>query len=82
MSSIFSEIPSILARGGNERVYPIQCTSAFCGSLECNGCSNERELTEFREWVRKTGAIKKDPIWCPLIYSVPQKKATNMGLTA
>lgn len=51
------------------RVYPSCCTSAFCGRLECSGCRNLPILTEFKDWVKKTGAIVTDPIWCPSVYT-------------
>ena len=50
------------------RVYPTCCTSAFCGRVECEGCRNKPILDEFKAWVKRTGAAKTDPIWCPTVY--------------
>ena len=59
------------------RVYPICCTSAFCGRLECSGCRNWPLLTEFKAWVAHTGAKVTDPIWCPRVYTVPNRAAVK-----
>lgn len=50
------------------RVYPICCTSAFCGRLECEGCRNKPILDEFKTWMNRVGATKPDPVWSPLVY--------------
>jgi len=59
------------------RVYPSCCTSAFCGKTECAGCSNLPILQEFKSWVKATGAEVTDPIWCPNVYSVPNKEGAK-----
>jgi len=51
------------------RVYPSCCTSAFCGRTECEGCRNKPILDEFKEWKERTGAVCKDYIWSPLVYT-------------
>ena len=52
------------------RVYPTCCTSAFCGlgPESCPPCRNYPKLQEFKRWVKATGAIVDDPIWCPTVY--------------
>jgi len=54
------------------RVYPICCTSAYCGKgpEECASCKNKPALDEFKAWVERTGAVVADPIWSPLVYVV------------
>lgn len=56
------------------KVYPSCCTSAFCGRGECKGCRNLPVLEAFKEWVKQTGAEVSDPIWCPNVYVVRNKK--------
>ena len=56
------------------RLYPLCCTSAFCGGTDCEGCRNEPVLAEFKAWRAATRAVKQDPIWCPLVYTVPKRK--------
>lgn len=56
------------------RVYPTACTSAYCGRTECTGCPNLPALIEFKSWVARTGAVVDDPIWCPLVYTVPANR--------
>lgn len=56
------------------RVYPICCTSAYCGRVDCTGCPNLPILSEFKQWIASTGAVVTDPIWSPLVYTVPQVK--------
>lgn len=51
------------------RVYPARCTSAFCGQTECGGCPYKPVLDEFKEWKERTGAVRKDAIWCPTVYT-------------
>lgn len=53
---------------GEIKVYPVCCTSAFCGRGECKGCQHEPTLREFKEWREKTGAVCSDPIWSPTVY--------------
>lgn len=50
------------------RVYPVVCTSAYCGRSECAGCRNKPGLDEFKAWVARTSAEVTDPIWCPTVY--------------
>lgn len=50
------------------RVYPIACTSAFCGRAECSGCPRKPALDEFKAWRARTDAAPADPIWSPLVY--------------
>lgn len=52
------------------RLYPLCCTSAYCGRGDCKGCKNLPTLEEFQKWVKDTGATRTDPIWCPRVYTV------------
>lgn len=56
------------------RIYPLCCQSAFCGRADCTDCRNKPLLDEFKEWVKKTGAVVRDPIWNPSIYTIPGKE--------
>jgi len=56
------------------RVYPIGCTSAYCGKIYCGGCRRASILNEFKDWVRRTGARVTDEIWNPLVYTIPEKQ--------
>jgi hypothetical protein len=64
---------------GEERHYPTQCTSEYCGAIksdpDCIKCEGRARLDEFEAWAKRTGALPVDPIWCPLIYRVPEAKA-------
>ncbi|MDD5062959.1 MAG: hypothetical protein PHN44_11840, partial [Candidatus Marinimicrobia bacterium] len=61
------------------RLYPLCCTSAYCGRVNCDAyahrgrqipeCQNKPVLERFRTWVEKTDAIIEDPIWCPRVYT-------------
>lgn len=52
------------------RIYPIACTSAYCGKTECpETCSNLPGLREFKAWKEGHAAEVTDPIWCPLAYT-------------
>lgn len=55
------------------RVYPTWCTSAYCGKsgAGCTGCPNLPELDAFKEWVKESGAVVADPVWCPTVWTVP-----------
>lgn len=61
------------------RVYPVCCTSEYCGkgSESCPTCPNFPILSEFKSWVARTGAVVTDPVWCPLVYTVPSTASTN-----
>lgn len=61
------------------RKYPSCCTSAYCGRIDCVGCPNEPVLSEFNDWVSRTGARCVDPIWSPLFYEVPTCLKTSGG---
>jgi len=52
------------------RIYPICCTSAYCGGGgdDCLTCRNKKELDSFNEWVERKQAICPDKIWSPLFY--------------
>lgn len=50
------------------RVYPMCCTSAYCGKTNCEGCRNKETLDKFNEWKDRTNAQCADPIWCPTVY--------------
>jgi len=52
------------------RVYPICCTSMYCGDSgdACRGCRNEPELLAFKRWEAEQAAICSDSIWSPLVY--------------
>lgn len=55
-----------------KRVYPVSCTSAYCGRIECPpDCPFLPKLKEFRAWKERTGAKPADPIWSPNVYVVP-----------
>lgn len=56
------------------RVYPICCTSMYCGSSSCEGCRFKPILDEFKAWMERTGAVVTDPVWCPLVYTIPKNK--------
>jgi hypothetical protein len=45
------------------RIYPICCTSAYCGNYgeSCNGCENKPALDEFRSWAKRTRAKRVHP---------------------
>jgi len=51
------------------RVYPVGCTSAYCGRLKCDGCPRLPELQAFQAWKAERAAECKDPIWCPTVYT-------------
>lgn len=54
------------------RVYPICCTSAYCGKIDCPPtCRNLPELRSFKEWRERTDAQPADRIWSPLVYVAP-----------
>jgi hypothetical protein len=50
------------------RIYPVGCTSAFCGRIDCTGCSRAPERHAFEAWRERTHATRPDPIWCPLVW--------------
>ncbi len=53
------------------RVYPLDCTSAYCGkgSESCPSCRHYPALAEFKRWREETAAKQSDPIWSPLVYT-------------
>lgn len=54
-----------------ERFYPSECLSAFCGSGggdACNACKNKPALDEFNKWVIEHKAIQPDSIWARTLY--------------
>lgn len=59
------------------RIYPQCCTSAFCGRIECNGCPDKPRLDEFEAWVKRTGAVQKEPIWCPSVWTADLTHTTR-----
>jgi len=63
---------------GTVRIYPICCTSMYCGkgSESCPTCRCYPTLQEFLEWVRINNATVTDPIWSPLAYTA-QSVATE-----
>jgi hypothetical protein len=54
-----------------KRVYPISCTSMYCGEYgsACNNCRHKQKLDEFKKWVKDNNAIVKDYIWSPNVYT-------------
>ncbi|NCA72338.1 MAG: hypothetical protein EOM91_20165 [Sphingobacteriia bacterium] len=52
------------------RVYPLDCTSAYCGKgpESCPSCHHYPVLAEFNRWREETRARQSDPIWSPLVY--------------
>lgn len=55
--------------GKETRVYPMNCTSAFCGRDNCEGCKWLGELTEFKAWKEETKAVCEDYIWSPNVWT-------------
>lgn len=52
------------------RVYPSCCTLMYCGKIECpDTCKNLPVLQEFKAWKERTKALRKDPIWCPSVWT-------------
>ena len=53
------------------RVYPIDCTSAYCGKLaeSCPTCPSYPALRAFNQWREATAAKPMDQIWSPLVYA-------------
>lgn len=45
------------------RVYPICCTSAYCGNFgaACSQCENKPVLDAFHSWVKRTKAKRAYP---------------------
>ncbi len=56
------------------RKYPIGCTSAYCGRIDCEGCSDEPVLAEFKAWQQRTAAARKDPIWSPRFWTATREE--------
>lgn len=55
---------------GEVRVYPVCCTSACCGKLECPaGCPRRPVLAEWEAWKAAGAAEKTDPVWCPTVWT-------------
>ena len=54
------------------RVYPLDCTSAYCGRADCTGCRYLPALEEFRTWARDNNARVEDEIWAPLVWTIPR----------
>ena len=52
------------------RVYPLDCTSAYCGRADCTGCRHLHVLEEFRAWARDNKAKVEDEIWSPLVWTI------------
>jgi len=52
----------------NTRIYPAECTSKYCGRIECGGCPHLPTLQKFKEWVAAHDAIVSDETWCPTVY--------------
>lgn len=50
------------------RLYPLDCTSAYCGRTQCDDCARKPALDDFRAWVERTGATRPDPVWAPRVY--------------
>lgn len=57
------------------RIYPICCTSAFCGKIDCDGCRNKPVLDEFKAWSERTKAVRPDWIWCPSVWEATVPKS-------
>ena len=56
-------------------MYPVCCISTYCDRIRCEGCRNLPILQEFKQWVKDTKAIVKDPIWGRLTYvsTIPEE---------
>jgi hypothetical protein len=48
-----------------ERMYPLDCTSAYCGRTACGGCERLPALEEFKAWRTATKATRPSWIWSP-----------------
>ena len=59
------------------RMYPIDCTSAFCGNCNCpSDCKYKSALDEFKAWRERTKAIQPDPIWNPSFWKATVQNPT------
>lgn len=55
------------------RYYPQSCISMYCGrsGADCNDtCQYWKDLQDFKDWVKRTGAKCADEVWSPLRYEV------------
>lgn len=61
------------------RIYPVCCTSRFCGQTDpkgCLACPNYKSLTDFKKWVVDNNAVCSDPIWAPTVYVAKNESET------
>lgn len=51
----------------SSRIYPLTCTSAFCGKAggACASCPHVGALREFEAWRELRNAERPDEVWCP-----------------
>jgi hypothetical protein len=54
-----------------QRIYPQCCVSAYCDKFgsDCDTCGHKKVLDEFNDWRKKHAAVRKDPIWCPAVWT-------------
>lgn len=62
------------------RMYPICCTSAFCGGYgdSCRTCRNKPVLDEFKAWRERTAAVQKNPIWSRLFWTATREEKPDV----
>lgn len=50
--------------------YPAACRSMSCGHTTCpKDCPYLTTLNEFKTWGTEYGAVIKDPLWLPKVYT-------------
>jgi hypothetical protein len=60
-----------MAQRREQRAYPLNCRSLYCGEIGryCPAtCQHLPELQEFLDWVIRTQAQPVDPVWSPTIW--------------
>ena len=55
------------------KLYPLCCTSMYCGREDCKGCESKPIKDDFESWRERTNAYKPDPIWCPRVWRSREK---------
>ena len=61
------------------RMYPTDCTSAYCGTGgdACATCEHNAVRVEFLAWVERTDAHRPDPIWSPSFWTARREEVTT-----
>lgn len=67
---------------GRTAVYPVACTSAYCGRLACDGCPHRGALLAFEVWRQLRAAECADSVWCPTVYRATAAPAGDTALEA